>query len=63
MAPLPRRSTGRRHSREAKGDRRLLSKPWSCISQLRKAKAMFQEMDMDYWLAKTEKALEKLKER
>ena len=33
------------------------------ISQLRKAKAMFQEMDMDYWLAKTEKVLEKLKER
>jgi len=32
------------------------------LTTLRKAEGMFREMGMDYWLAKTEKALERLKE-
>jgi len=33
------------------------------LSSLNKAHQMCQEMGMDYWLARTEKALEKLKEQ
>lgn len=31
------------------------------MKALKKAKRMFQEMGMDYWMAKAENALEKLK--